>query len=1604
MRPRRLLPLLAFPLLVWSCSDSTSGPAAGEEESATLPDLSGLPVSRSVVEGAPTVCGAPTEVGLMLGPDLTTGSVTVANDEEHLYVTYRSDAGRPILGTALFVGDAPEEIPVTRWGTPRLLRFPYLSGHAWGTQEVTWQVSLDEVNGTEAVIAAFGQIGLLPSWGAGEPITPGRDWAMYFTHPVADCAAEPVGSAGGTVRTPGGEVVFQVPADALTEPVQITIEPATLEEVQARVEEILGGSGEAAVDSAGVEGELALQSLPGEPLPLLGNRIRPIANTFWDFGPDGLQFLRPATVTLTYRDEDIPPGIPEEELGVFIINGVFPFDRIGVVDPIANTITAPVDHFSYFFVGYLEVQATDLTVTGGTAVNDGIPVGTEVSYAATVSNFGPQDVDGVEVLYEITGNVSPGALSEGCTQVADPAPANLAFQCTVGSIAAGNGAGAPAAVFTLEGPGEVVVRSTASFPGVDTNSVNDWFEEAFRVGPVADLAVSTTVSNNGEPVGAEIRVRPSISNFGPESVSGVTVSYEIFGDALPGSLEEGCVQEPDPLFADVLVRCEVGAIPVDDAVQTPEGSFFAQSPGTFQIWVRSSFPGTDPDPDNNLVIYDVTATDPTAEADLTVVSATESADPIEVGLGVTYQATVENLGPQPAPDAVVNYSGFGNVAPGTLGEGCTLRSVPLVADVEVICEVGSLAAGATAQAAPVEFIPGATGEFTVWMTPGSPSTEDPDIDNNRLVETVTVVGRSADLQMMFVSDQDDPVPAGEPVRYNLAVAAEDAAQPVDGAIIRLRHGGDATFVSATVEGCEAIDVLELVECSTPTLPEGLLHELSIFLLPNDGVTQLSVVGEIEAPTGVTDPDDENNSEAEVTTITPATTEGVDLAITTLNASPSQVATGELVQITGILENLGTVSASEVGVAFQAAGSVSIGSLGTGCFSTGSPGDLEVTCLLFAPVPAGGSVATPIVELRPDAPGDYQVQATVVHVDDVDASNNTAVADFSAVSPSADLRLDRFVGTPDVVQVGEAVTYEIDVVADGTQQVAGASVLVSFSGGGADFVSANVSCSTYTTSVVRRCVVPELTPGVPQTLSVTYLMDTEGTTVTAEAELLPPSSLFDDPDLSNNLLTTTTTVESRPPTTLVYGDVVQDILPSGAELRYVFSGTAGDVVRLGVSLVQGISTSASPVVVGPLGDTLVGNEIIPPRADDLVSENLVFTLPSTGGYSITLETTGSGFVRVGLGTGIGRGDFSFGDPDRSYMRVPGTSTSEDYFLDFETVGNEIVVLGGGHLSRFDDLGQFVSGFGSGGEVDITGLLSRRATAFGIQPDGRIVVAAVGGGGPFPWTVARFNADGSLDTGFGTGGTTQVQLGSGAGILDAEPLAVGFQQNGADLDIVVAGQSSSTTERMGIVRLNPDGSVDTGFGTNGIVLASGLDPTTAAIQPDGAILLASASQVRRYSADGSPDLGFGSGGVASFPVAGVHRIIPLAGGDIVGVGDSSEDALVVRLTANGALAAFGSGGAVVLDFGAPGRLQDAVEDAQGRLLLAGYERTPEGFYDQLLVRMSGSGQLDTVFGHGGFLVEGYVDEGRGVAFDPQGRILVGAQGRDAYGLILSRHLVN
>jgi uncharacterized delta-60 repeat protein len=253
----------------------------------------------------------------------------------------------------------------------------------------------------------------------------------------------------------------------------------------------------------------------------------------------------------------------------------------------------------------------------------------------------------------------------------------------------------------------------------------------------------------------------------------------------------------------------------------------------------------------------------------------------------------------------------------------------------------------------------------------------------------------------------------------------------------------------------------------------------------------------------------------------------------------------------------------------------------------------------------------------------------------------------------------------------------------------------------------------------------------------------------------------------------------------------------------------------------------------------------------------------------------------------------------------------------------------------------------------------------------------------FAVARYNADGSVDTTFGRNGVVladmmDMSVGSGERVS-----ALAVQ---ADGKVVVAGYvnkdhahgSSEPTGDVGILRLNPDGSADEAFGRKfeDFPAFNSSHPRQESarvilIQPDGKLLFGGGAggwngsdhhgdfALFRYNPDGTRDAAFGANGrvMTRFPSAPdpldlrgirdnstISDVTLLPDGKIVAVGTlASGNLAVARYNPDGQLdPGFGSAGLVVTR-GAVQANYHAVPGADGTLTVSGvgngyhYERT-------------------------------------------------------------------
>lgn len=280
-----------------------------------------------------------------------------------------------------------------------------------------------------------------------------------------------------------------------------------------------------------------------------------------------------------------------------------------------------------------------------------------------------------------------------------------------------------------------------------------------------------------------------------------------------------------------------------------------------------------------------------------------------------------------------------------------------------------------------------------------------------------------------------------------------------------------------------------------------------------------------------------------------------------------------------------------------------------------------------------------------------------------------------------------------------------------------------------------------------------------------------------------------------------------------------------------------------------------------------------------------------------------------------------------------------------------------LVRYSGDGSLDTGFGAGGKVitDFTNGSSDQADALAQQADGKLVAAGSSftpSGNDF--AVARYLPDGTLDPSFGTGGKVTTDFGG-----TDEGLALAVQ---ADGKLVVAGIAGPCCA-FGLARYRANGRLDTGFGTGGKVTTAfgGLDDRARAVvvQGDGKLVAAGYAlgetsrdfALARYQPNGSLDAGFGTGGKVTTDFTGfvdeANGVAVQTDGRLVAVGvaryptglDFSDFALA-RYEPNGGLdAGFGTGGKLTTDFGGGEDLGQALAvQADGRLVAAGLTATP------------------------------------------------------------------
>jgi uncharacterized delta-60 repeat protein len=327
------------------------------------------------------------------------------------------------------------------------------------------------------------------------------------------------------------------------------------------------------------------------------------------------------------------------------------------------------------------------------------------------------------------------------------------------------------------------------------------------------------------------------------------------------------------------------------------------------------------------------------------------------------------------------------------------------------------------------------------------------------------------------------------------------------------------------------------------------------------------------------------------------------------------------------------------------------------------------------------------------------------------------------------------------------------------------------------------------------------------------------------------------------------------------------------------------------------------------------------------------------------------------------------------------------------------------------------FGNGAGYVTTSVSN--ATLYGnqtvlLQPDGKIIDVGVAN---FPgrkglqgsdFAAVRYNADGTLDTSFGSAGLAlvspaSISTGSSIGPQCTATLYpyAGTANDGKILVegsyLVTQGKNQNPISELALVRFNSNGTVDTSFGSGGEVLTSfSVGGMNVNVAGGRGIVLTSTGQIvacseigtgtvlARFNANGTLDTTFGQGGKVIAPGPEAQKLIQLSNGQLLAVGWEGNSGTLVRYNANGTVdTTFGSGGVVTNPaFGGAGIYGVAVYPAggtanDGKIVVAGGGGE--------VARYNTNGTLDSTFGSGGM-----VNTLRSVAIQADGKVVVSGDG--------------
>jgi hypothetical protein len=347
-------------------------------------------------------------------------------------------------------------------------------------------------------------------------------------------------------------------------------------------------------------------------------------------------------------------------------------------------------------------------------------------------------------------------------------------------------------VAVMLGPGELIVGTTTA--GV----------VEYTVAP--DLELRATSLALPLPVSSNVSITYTVTNLGPHASSASELSIN-FPAGLTPSVPANCA------LAGASLRCQLGALRVDQSVSVPLTLAVGATPATTQAQINASLNPHEPDGAmaNNSVTTDVHSAE-VADVDVVFSGGATTFDRMQTS---TVTATVSNAGPSPSTATILTLQIPANLAASNISAQGTCQA----AAATITCNLGTLPANAGTD---VTFnVTGSSAGNSIIVATVQRAGIDPDDSHGATRDFV--VRAIADLGVA-VTDSADPVTAGGAFQYTATI---NNAGPDGGGVSSTITVTGATVTSATVNGGTCTNTATTATCTLASLASGASAAITV---------------------------------------------------------------------------------------------------------------------------------------------------------------------------------------------------------------------------------------------------------------------------------------------------------------------------------------------------------------------------------------------------------------------------------------------------------------------------------------------------------------------------------------------------------------------------------------------------------------------------------------------------------------------------------------------------------------------------------------------------------------------------------------------------------